>query len=121
MKYLYQAGMILLFTFLGEGLAEIIPFPIPAAIWGLLLLFLALSLRIIRAEQIREASGFLIALLPVLFVAPTVNLMDQAKALLGSLPAVTVIIIVSTFLTFLVSGRVTQSLRSRRKEDGDHD
>ncbi len=121
MKYLYQAGIILLFTFLGEVLAKIIPFPIPAAIWGLLLLFFALILKIIRADRIRETSGFLVALLPVLFVAPTVNLMDQAKALLGSLPAVTVIIIVSTFLTFLVSGRVTQSLRNRRKEDGDHD
>ena len=121
MKYLYQAGIILLFTFLGEVLAKIIPFPIPAAIWGLLLLFLTLILKIIRADRIRETSGFLAALLPVLFVAPTVNLMDQAKALLGSLPVVTVIIIVSTFLTFLVSGRVTQSLRSRRKEGGDHD
>ena len=42
MKYLYQAGIIFLFTFLGEALAELIPFPIPAVIWGLLLLFAAL-------------------------------------------------------------------------------
>ncbi|MBQ1861868.1 MAG: CidA/LrgA family protein [Clostridia bacterium] len=28
--------------------------PIPAAIWGLLLLFLALCLRVIRVDQIRE-------------------------------------------------------------------
>jgi len=31
-KYLYQAGIIFLFTFLGETLAKIIPFPIPAAV-----------------------------------------------------------------------------------------
>ena len=46
MKYLYQAGIIFLFTFLGEALARLIPFPIPAAIWGLLLLFLALCLKL---------------------------------------------------------------------------
>ena len=54
MKYLVQAGIIFLFTFLGEALSALIPFPIPAAIWGLLLLFLALCLRVIRVDQIRE-------------------------------------------------------------------
>ena len=120
MKYLCQAGIIFLFTFLGEALAEIIPFPIPAAIYGLLLLFLALCLRIVRVEQVRECGAFLAALLPVLFVAPTVNLMEQAKALWGSLPAVIVIVAVSTFLTLLVSGRVTQRLCVGEKEDGEH-
>ena len=120
MKYLYQAGIIFLFTFFGEALAKLIPFPIPAAIWGLLLLFLALCVKLVRVEQIKECGGFLVALLPVLFVAPTVNLMEQAKALLGSLPAVIVIILISTFLTFLVSGRVTQGLLNKKKEERDH-
>lgn len=117
MKYLYQAGIIFLFTFLGEALAKLVPFPIPAAIWGLLLLFLALCVKLVRVEQIKECGGFLVALLPVLFVAPTVNLMEQAQALLGSLPAVIVIILVSTFLTMLVSGRVTQGLLGKGKEE----
>lgn len=121
MKYLYQAGMIFLFVFLGEVLARLIPFPVPAAIWGMLLLFAALCLKLVRTEQIRECSTFLIALLPVLFVAPTVNLMEQAETLAGSLPAVIVIVIFSTFLTFLSAGRMTQALRSRRKEEEEHD
>ena len=121
MKYLYQAGIIFLFTFSGEALAKLIPFPVPAAIWGLLLLFLALSVKVIRVEQIRECGGFLVALLPVLFVAPTVNLMEQAQALLGNLPAVLAVIVVSTLLTFLVSGRVTQAVRRRTEEAEDRD
>ncbi len=121
MKYLYQAGIIFLFTFLGEALAKLIPFPIPAAIWGLLLLFLALWGKLIRVERIRECSVFLVALLPVLFVAPTVNLMEQAQALLGDLPALIVIIAASTFLTFLVTGRVTQGLCGKEKEDKNRD
>ena len=117
MKYLYQAGIIFLFTFLGEVLSRMIPFPIPAAIWGLLLLFLALCLRLIRTEQIRESSTFLIALLPVLFVAPTVSLMEHVTALLGSLPGVIVLVVLSTVLTFLVAGRVTQRVRKKTGED----
>lgn len=117
MKYLYQAGIIFLFTFLGEALAKLIPFPIPAAIWGLLLLFLALCVKLIKVEQIRECVGFLTALLPVLFVAPTVNLMEQAKALIGNLPAVIVIVLLSTALTFFISGRVTQRLCRKEGEE----
>lgn len=121
MKYLCQAGIIFLFAFLGEVSAKVIPLPIPAAIWGLLLLFLALCLKIVRAEQVRECGAFLTALLPVLFVAPTVNLMDRAKDLVGSLPALIVIIVISTFLTLLVSGRVTQGLMDRVKEGNGRD
>ena len=44
----------------------------------------------------------------------------ELKALLGSLPAVIVIILISTFLTFLVSGRVTQGLLNKKKEERDH-
>ncbi len=71
--------------------------------------------------MIRECSGFLVALLPVLFVSPTVNLIDQAQALLGDLPALIVIIAASTFLTFLVTGRVTQRLCGKAEEDENHD
>jgi holin-like protein len=48
MKYLFQFCIIGLFTFLGELLHALIPFPIPAAIWGLILLFLALLTGILR-------------------------------------------------------------------------
>ena len=120
MKYLYQAGIIFLFTFLGEMLARLIPFPIPAAIWGLLLLFLGLCIRLIRPEQVRECSGFLVALLPVLFIAPTVNLTDQAKPLLDNLPAVIIILAASTAVTMLVSGRITQWVRGKSKEGKGH-
>ncbi len=121
MKYLYQAGIIFLFTFLGEALTALIPLPIPAAIWGLLLMFAALCTKLIRVQQIRECSAFLTALLPALFVAPAVNLMDQAKALLGSLPRVIAIVLISTAVTLLAAGRVTQALIKREKGEEKHD
>ena len=46
MKYLYPFVIILAFTFLGELMNYFIPLPIPASIWGLLLLFGALGLAI---------------------------------------------------------------------------
>ena len=54
MKYLSQFLIILGFTFLGEALQRLIPLPIPASIYGLALLFLALCLKIVKLEQVAE-------------------------------------------------------------------
>ena len=108
----------MLFTFAGEALAKFVPVPLPAAIWGMLLLFAALCLGIVKTEQIKGCGAFLVAILPALFVAPTVGLMDQAGALLSKLPAILLIIVVSTFLTLLVSGKATQFAQKRFRKEG---
>ena len=113
MKYLHQAGLIILFTFLGEAAEKFIPFRVPAAIWGLLLLFVCLCTGIIKTEQIRDTARWLTAILPALFVAPTVNLMDQTGALLGQLPQIVLILIIPTMLTFAAAGYVTQFIGKR--------
>ena len=75
MQYLKQVALILVFSFLGEVCRALIPLPIPASIYGMVLLFAALSLKIVKSAQVRDAGGFLTSVLPVLFVAPAVNLM----------------------------------------------
>ena len=54
MKYIRQILLIFLFSFLGELLRSLIPLPIPASIYGMILLFLSLSARILRLEDIQE-------------------------------------------------------------------
>ncbi len=117
MKYLRQFCVILLFSFAGEVLQRVIPLPIPASLYGLVLLLGALCSGRVAVEQIRESGGFLIAIMPVLFVAPCVGIWEQWEWIAPRLPALLLLIIASTILTFGVSGRVTQALcRGREKE-----
>ena len=60
MKYLHQILLILLFSFLGEVLHALLPWPIPASIYGMGLLFAALSLKIIRVEQVKDGDVVLL-------------------------------------------------------------
>ncbi len=120
MKYIHQACIIFLFTFLGEAAARLLPLPVPGAIWGLILLFTALCTGLVREHQVAETGHFLTAILPVLFVAPTVNLMEYTGLLLPSLPAILVIIPVCTLLTFLTSGKAAGWML-KRKEAKKHD
>ncbi len=118
MKILSQFCIIALFSFLGELLHTLVPFPIPAAIWGLLLLFLALTLNLIHPEHIKDTGSFLTLILPLLFVAPLVGIIKSLPLILENLVPILVILIAATFITFVVSGGATQLilLLRRRKE-----
>ena len=116
-NYLRQGILIFGFSLLGEALHWLLPLPIPAAIYGLVLLFAALCFKLIKVEQIKQFSGFLLTIMPILFVAPTVNLLENWGLLLPNLGWILLLIAVSTILVFAVSGLVCQAVC--KKEDSD--
>ncbi len=108
MKYLKQICLILLFSFLGELCRYLIPLSIPASIYGMVLLFLALSCKLIRVESVRDSGAFLVSALPVLFVPPAVNLIDCWDQMRPVLLPLLLIVLLSTVLVFGAGGLVTQ-------------
>ena len=119
MKYIKQIVIILGFCLLGEILASLIPLPIPASIYGLVALFLALITGILKESAIKETANFLISGMSVLFVAPAVNILSYYGVIAPALAPICMIVILSTFLTFFISGLVTQALQKKEdKENG---
>ena len=117
MKYLKQVCLILLFSFLGEVCRFFIPIMIPASIYGIALLFAALALKIIRVEDVRDTGSFLTSLLPLLFVAPTVALMEYWHLVKPVLLPFALISFVVTILVFAAGGLVTKWMIGRGKKD----
>ena len=119
MKYLMQLVIIAVFSLVGELLQAVIPLPIPAAIYGLILMLLALCTGLLKPERIADSAHFLISLMPLLFVAPAVNLLKHWGVIQENLAAILIIVISSTILVFAVGGLVTQWLRKKGgKDDG---
>lgn len=114
LKFLKQFCLIILFSFLGELCRWLIPYPIPGSIYGMVLLFAALALKIIKIGDVRDAGGFLVSVLPILFVAPVVNLVDYWGLLQDQLIPLFAVILLVTIITFGVAGKVTQWLISRK-------
>lgn len=117
-NYLRQGLLIFGFTLLGEALHALLPFPIPAAIYGLVLLFAALCLRIVKVAHIKQLSGFLLTIMPLFFVSPAVNLLQSWGLLLPNLGYILLLIAVSTILVFAVSGLVCQTVCKKEGADG---
>ena len=117
MKYLSQFLIILGFTCAGEALQRLLPLPIPASVWGLVLLFTALCLGIVKLEQVRDAGSFLTSILPILFVAPAVGIVEYWGLIADKLLPIILILISTTVLTFGITGRTVQALLKKGGED----
>ena len=118
MKYIKQLFVIVGFSLLGELLAAVIPLPVPAAIYGIVLLFLALITGLLKAEQVSETAHYMISIMPIFFVAPTVKLMTYWDIIAPNLVPIVVILLTSTVVVFTVAGLVTQWLRRKEKDNG---
>lgn len=100
----------MVFAFLGELLHHFIPLPIPASIYGIVLLFLALETKILKVSDIKETSSFLIAIMPLMFLPPAVGVIESWDLLRESWVPYVVVTLISTVVVMGVSGRVTQGI-----------
>lgn len=116
MKFLKQFLWILLISFLGEALRALIPLPIPASVYGLVLMLAALITGVLKVEQVRGAAEFLIEIMPVMFIPAAVGLMMAWDALRPVCVPVLVITAATTVIVMAVTGRVTQAIIRREKK-----
>lgn len=116
MKYLRQFGIILGVTCAGEIMKYFIPLPIPGSIYGLILMFLLLLMRVIKVEHVKETGEFLIEIMPLMFIPAGVGLVTSWNQLQSFLVPLLVITVVSTFVVMIVTGKVTDFLISRKGE-----
>ena len=110
MNYLKQFLIILTVCLIGEILHAVIPLPIPASIYGLVLMLICLIAKIIPEEKVSAVSDFLIGIMPVMFIPSAVGLMGYWEAIKPILLAVVVITVAMNVLVFAVSGCVTQAV-----------
>ncbi|MDO4454620.1 MAG: CidA/LrgA family protein [Eubacteriales bacterium] len=110
MRFLKQLSIILFLSFLGEILHDLIPLPIPASVYGLVLMLLLLQSHILKVDQVKETSEFLIEIMPVMFIPAGVGLLTSWDALKPIFIPVAVITAVTTVFVMAVTGKVTQKM-----------
>ena len=110
MKYLIQMMIIGGITFLGEMLHVLIPLPVPASVYGMAILFVCLCLHIIMEEQIQETAQWLLAVMPVMFIGPGVEIMEHYTKIADSLLPFAAGVLISTVLVIAATGLTVQGI-----------
>ncbi len=115
MKYLHEAVIIAAVTFASEIIKFCIPLPIPASIYGLILLFILLKTGLLKLRQIEHVGGLLLDLMPLLLVPASVSFLTVLDTLQGMLLPVLLMGFLGTMAVMLITGRVCQAVIGRRK------
>lgn len=118
MKYLNQFLIIMSISFLGELLNQVIPLPVPASIYGLILMLIALSTKIIPLEKVETVGNFMLDIMPIMFIPGGVGLLTSWDSMQKMIIPFTVITILTTVIVMVVSGHATQIIIriKKRKE-----
>lgn len=114
MKFLRQFMIILLLSFLGEVLKMFIPLPIPASVYGLVLMLVCLMTGVLKTSQVKDAAFFLIEIMPVMFIPAAAGLIDSWKVLQPLFLPILVITVVITIFVMVVTGKIAQMIAQKR-------
>ena len=107
-KYIFQFARITAFCLAGEVLAAVLPLPIPASVYGLLLMVVALKTGLLKLEQVRETGLFLTGIFPLLFVPAAAGVVELGSQLMDLLLPAVLAIVPITALVMAVTGMVAQ-------------
>ena len=117
MRYLLEFLIIAAFYYTGELLHTLIPLPVPAAVYGMVLLFAALCTGAVKLERVEHAADFLLANLSVMFIPAAVGIVGLLDVLADSWWKIVLICVLTTFSTLAITGHTAQllvRLRGRR-------
>lgn len=116
-KFICSMVILIGISVLGEILHTYVPLPIPASVYGLVLLFVALVCKWIRLEWVETGADLLIAIMPLLFVPSVVKLVSLKTLVVENLVPLLCIIAISSVVVMVVTGKVSQGIIERRDKD----
>lgn len=116
MKYIHQFLIIMTISFIGELLGLLLPLPIPASVYGLVIMLICLFTRVIKLSQIEDVADWLILIMPVLFVPSAVSLINVSEAIMKEILVIAVVTLISTIVVMVVTGKVAQVIIERKEQ-----
>ncbi len=124
MKYIKQFAVIIVISFVGELLNYCLPFPVPASIYGMVILFIGLVTGIIRLEWVKETGLFLVEIMPIMFIPICAGLMDAWGNIAPIWFPLVFICAITTVIVMAVTGRTAESILRRdnkKKKEANHE
>ncbi|MFI3212063.1 MAG: CidA/LrgA family protein [Eubacteriales bacterium] len=115
MKYVMQLMIIFGVSMVGEFLNKILPLPVPASVYGLVIMFLLLVTKIVKVEQVEDVSKYLMAIMPLFFIEPSVGLMNSFEAIKGNVIALCLASFLSFVAVMVVTGLSAQFIIRKKK------
>lgn len=106
MRILRQVSVLFLICLVCEGIAALLPVPIPGSVLSMVVLFALFALKILKPADLKETSALLLGNMMLVFLPSLVSILNYVDVLQSILWRFVLVIVVSTAVTFLVGGGV---------------
>ncbi len=114
MNHIKGIFILLLFLFLGEAVSYYIGSFIPGSVIGMLLLFLALCIGIVKPNDVREVATFLTQNMVMFFIPASVGIMALWGSIAHCWEMLAVICVSTALLVIGVVGLVQQKIGKKQ-------
>ncbi|MBT2574148.1 antiholin-like murein hydrolase modulator LrgA [Bacillus sp. ISL-51] len=114
--FLTQAFIFAVIMLISNGIAAIVPIPIPASVVGLVLLFVLLCLKVIKLEQVETLGTSLTSLIGFLFVPSGISVMNSLGVMQQYGVQIALVILLATIILLGVTGLFSQFILSVSKK-----
>lgn len=125
MKYIKQFLVIIAISLVGELLHYLFPLPVPASIYGMVIMFAGLMTGLIKLDAVKDAGKFMIEIMPVMFIPAGVGLMASWGVLKPMIIPVSIITVVTIVTVMAASGRISQTIirmdRKKKERSADNE
>ena len=96
----------------------LIPLPVPASIYGLVLMLLCLHFGIVHIDSVKDSGKFLIEIMPLMFIPAAVGLIESWNTIGSKIGTYLIITVLSTIFVMIVAGHTTQAfIRFSKSKD----
>ena len=119
MKIMMQLAIIFLLCLIGEAIAAILPFPFPASVISMILVFCFLLWGPLKVYHIRKQTDFLLDNMAFFFIPPAVSIVENLHYMEGKLAILIFICFISIFPTFAITAWTVTAMvkwEEKRKE-----
>lgn len=117
MKYLLQFCIIMFFVLLGELTAWVIPLPIAGSIYGLILLFFALVLKIVKLEWISDVADWFHSIISLFFIAPAVAIVEIWPQIIDTWWKIAILLVL-VYMIAMITTAVTAEYTIKNTDKG---
>lgn len=107
---MYQSIVIGAIILISKVIELLVPFTMPSSVIGLVLLFVALCLKIVKLEQVEKVGDALVDNIGLFFVPAGISVINSFELLKANFVLDILLIFISTVLLLLGTGWVTQLL-----------
>ncbi len=118
MKYVFQLMLIIGVSLAGEILNALLPLPVPASVYGLLILFTLLVTRVVKLNQVEDVAEFLMSIMPLFFIESTVRIMESYGLVKGKILALFLAAFLSFATVIVITGKTAQTIIRWRSRKG---